>query len=229
MSSTRLPAATRGEPSAQRRPTAPGTWIGLTGVGTFLVAGAAIGLVTPGYHLRREAVSGLAALDSPHAGWMIAGFVLGAVGLVAGAAVLWQAVPQRSGRVAAAMVAGAGVLIGAAGFARQDCSDQVPSCRDFGEAVEASGSYWTHEYASLLAFLLLIVSSFVLARGLCRTGRAGLAAISRIAGVVCLMGVALLVVTPSFVVDNYGIAQRLVVAVLFGWPVAAGLLASRRA
>jgi hypothetical protein len=37
----------------------------------------------------------------------------------------------------------------------------------------------------------------------------------------------LLVVAPPFVVDNYGILQRVVIAALFGWPVVAGILASR--
>ena len=125
------------------------------------------------------------------------------------------------------MVAAAGALIGVAGFARQDCSDQLPACKDFGEAVEASGSYWVHQYASLLAFLLLLVSFFVLARGLRRTGHSRLAVISRTVGVACSTGVALLVVAPPFVVDNYGILQRVVIGALFGWPVVAGILASR--
>ncbi len=207
---------------------APDSRIAVVGVLGFFAAAIVTGLVTPGYDVRREAISGLAAQDSPHAWLMIGGFVLGAVGLVSGAVLLWRGVPQRAGRVAAGMVAVAGALIGVAGLARQDCSDQLVSCKDFGEAVEASGSYWLHQYASLLAFLLLIVSSFVLARGLRRSGRSGLATVSRVAGVLCLIGVALLVVAPPFVVDSYGVVQRLLIAGLFGWPVAAGILVSRR-
>jgi hypothetical protein len=158
---------------------------------------------------------------------MIAGFVSGAVGLVASAVVLWRATPQQAGRVAAGMVAAAGALIGVAGFARQDCSDQLPACKDFGEAVEASRSYWVHEYASLLAFLMLLVSFFVLARGLRRTGHSRLAVVSRTVGAACSTAVALLVVEPRFVVDHYGILQRVIIAALFGWPVVAGILASR--
>jgi hypothetical protein len=48
-----------------------------------------------------------------------------------------------------------------------------------------------------------------------------------VVGVACVAGTALLVVTPPFVVDNYGIVQRLFIAVLFGWPLAAALMASR--
>lgn len=134
--------------------------------------------------------------------------------------------PQRAGRVAAVMVAAAGALIGVAGFVRQDCSDQLPACKDFGDAVEASGSYWVHQYASLLAFLMLLVSFFVLARGLRRTGLSPLAGISRTVGVARSTGVALLVVAPPFVVDNYGLVQRVVIGALFAWPVVAGILAS---
>jgi len=74
---------------------------------------------------------------------------------------------------------------------------------------------------------MLIISFFLLASGLRRTNRLGLATVSRIVGGACVAGTALLVVTPPFVVDNYGIVQRLFIAVLFGWPVAAALLASR--
>jgi len=200
--------------------------VAAAGVGGFLVVGVLAGLVTSGYDVRREAISGLAASDAPHAWLMVVGFLVAALGLGLAARVLWRAVPERSGRVAAGLVAVAAALIALAGLARQDCSDQLPSCRDFGEAAEASGSYWVHEYASLLAFVLLISSSLVLARGLRLAGRPGLARASRASGLLCLAGVVLLVVTPSFVTDGYGVLQRLVVAGLFGWPVAAGLLAS---
>jgi hypothetical protein len=224
--------APRSEPTrvgtpAPRHPSTTWMWVGAAGVSGFLVTGMVAGLLTPAYDVRREAVSALAALDSAHAGWMIAGFVAGAVGLVASAMVLWRAVPQPTGQVAAGMVVVAGALIGVAGFARQDCSDQLPACKDFGDAIEASASYWVHQYASLLAFLLLLVSFFVLARGLHRTGRSTLAVISRTVGVACSTGVALLVVSPPFVVDNYGILQRVVIGALFAWPVVAGILASR--
>ena len=86
-------------------------------------------------------------------------------------------------------------------------------------------SYWVHQYASLLAFLMLLVSFFVLARGLRRSGHARLAVVSRTVGLACSTGVVLLVVAPPFAVDNYGILQRAVIGALFGWPVVAGILA----
>ena len=169
--------------SGQRR----GTWmsvhrIAIAGVGGFALAVLLTGVITPGYGVRREAISALAALDSPHAWVMIVGFTVGAVGLVAAGVALWRLVPARSARVGAAMVVAAGALIAVAGFAREDCSDQLSTCKDFGEAVHASGSYWLHSYVSLLAFLLLIVSSFLVARGLRRTGRRSLGNAGRVVG-----------------------------------------------
>ena len=200
----------------------------VVGVGSFAVTAVVTGLATPGYDSRREAISGLAALDSPHAWIMILGFMFTAVGLLSAGLVLWKHVPTRAAHVGSGLVMISAALMAVAGLARQDCSDQLAACKDFGEAVNASDSYWVHQQASLLGFLLLIISFFLLAGGLRRTDRPGLATLSRVIGVACAAGTALLVVTPPFVVDNYGIVQRLFVAVLFGWPVAAALLASRR-
>ena len=200
----------------------------VVGVGGFAVAVVVTGLATPGYDSRREAISGLAALDSPHAWMMLLGFMFSAVGLLSAGLVLWKHLATRAARVGSGLVVISAALMAVAGFARQDCSDQLAACKDFGDAVNASDSYWVHQQASLLGFLLLIISFFLLAGGLRRTDRPGLATLSRVIGVACVAGTALLVVTPPFVVDNYGIVQRLFVAVLFGWPVAAALLASRR-
>jgi len=223
------------QPILERRaPTVPKAHSGLTlksaavvGVGGFAVAGVVTGLVTAGYDPRREAVSGLAALDSPHAWIMILGFLFGSVGLLSAGLVLGKHVPTRAARVGSGLVVMSAALIAVAGLARQDCSDQLVTCKDFGDAVNASASYWVHEQASLLGFVMLIISFFLLASGLRRTNRLGLATVSRIVGGACVAGTALLVVTPPFVVDNYGIVQRLFIAVLFGWPVAAALLATR--
>ncbi|WP_426564341.1 DUF998 domain-containing protein [Angustibacter sp. McL0619] len=210
------------------RPTSALAVTAVLGLGGFAVAVAVTGMITPRYDARREAISGLAALDSPYAWIMILGFLSGATALVCAALLLWTRVPARAGRLAAGLVGISGLLMAVAGLARQDCSDQLATCKDFGDAVNASGSYWIHEYASLVGFLLLIISFFLLARGLSRTSRLGLAVASRIIGTLCLAGTALLVVTPPSVVDNYGIVQRLLVALLFGWPVAAGVLAAHR-
>ncbi|HET6938166.1 MAG TPA: DUF998 domain-containing protein [Nocardioides sp.] len=200
----------------------------VVGVGGFAIAALVTGLVTPGYDARREAISGLAALDSPHAWIMIVGFVFSAVGLLSAGLLLWKHVPGRAARVGSGLVVVAAALMAVAGLARQDCSDQLVTCKDYGEAVDASGSYWVHQQASLVGFVLLIIAFFLLARGLRGTGRTGLAVASRTIGVTCVTGTVLLVVTPPLVVDNYGVVQRLFIALLFGWPVAAALLSSRR-
>ena len=220
-------AKARRFPGARQELTLSGASV--VGVGGFAAAVVVTGLATPGFDSRHEAISSLAALDSPHAWIMILGFMFGAVGLLSAGLVLWRHLPTRAARVGCGLVMIAAALMAVAGLARQDCSDQLPTCRDFGDGANASDSYWVHEYASLLGFLLLIISFFLLARGLRRTQRSGLAIASRTVGVTCLAGVALLVATPPVVVDNYGIVQRLFVAVLFGWPVAAALLASRHA
>ncbi len=191
--------------------------IAVAGVGGFAVAVAGHRTRSrPVTTVRREAISALAALDSPHAWVMILGFVAAAVGLVCRRSRPSPAGPD-AGRPASApgIVVAAGCSSASPGFAREDCSDQLATCKDFGEAVHASGSYWLHNYASLLAFVLLIVAFFLLGRT------------SRFVGVACLVGLALLVVTPAFVADSYGLVQRVFVAVLFGWPVLAGLLAVR--
>ena len=176
-----------------RTPTAPEPHHDLTlkaaavvGVGGFAVAAVVTGLATPGYDPRREAISGLAALDSPHAWIMILGFLLGAVGLLSAGLVLWKHVPTRAARVGSGLVVISAALIAVAGLARQDCSDQLATCKDFGDAVNASDSYWVHQQASLLGFLLLIISFFLLASGLRRNNRPRLAAVSRVVGVACV-------------------------------------------
>ena len=194
----------------------------VVGVGGFAAAVVVTGLATPGFDSRTEAISSLAARDSPHAWIMVLGFMFGAVGLLSAGLVLWRHLPTRAARVGCGLVVISAALMAVAGLARQDCSDQLPTCKDFADGVNASDSYWVHEYASLLGFLLLIISFFLLARGLHRTQRSRVAIASRTVGVACMAGIALLVATPPFVVDNYGIVQRLFVAVLFGWPVAVG-------
>ena len=69
--------------------------IAVAGIGCFAVSVAVAGLVTPDYDLRHEAISALAALDSPHAWVMILGFVAAAVGLVAAGLALPPAGPDQ--------------------------------------------------------------------------------------------------------------------------------------
>ena len=106
------------------------TWsaarIGAAGLATFFVASIGTAAVTPGYRTTRDAISALAATDSPYAYVMIAGFMAAAAGLFATGIALWKRYGARpSGKVAAVIVMLCSGLMVAAGLARQDCSEAV--------------------------------------------------------------------------------------------------------
>ena len=203
--------------------------IGATGIAAFYLASIVAGLFKPGYSHVREAVSALAATDSPGAPVLITGFVLAAVGITAVDVGLRRRLgAHRSGRIGSWLVLVAGLLMVPAGLARQDCSERLPSCIDHGAAPLASGHFWVHQYVSLLLFLLLAIAQFVLARGLRRTpGLAHLARWSRLAGVVSVLGIAGLMVDPPALDPYAGLFQRLFILVLFGWPLVAAAAPAR--
>jgi hypothetical protein len=218
-------------PRVGRRPRPAGrlTEVAATGVVGFFLAALIAGLATPGYSARHEAVSALAARDALWAPVMIAGFLLLAVGLAATGAALWRLLPVRAGRAAAVLVGLTAALMATAGLARQDCSDRLPTCVDFGEATGASGSYWVHQYASLLGFLLLVVGLFLLARGVRRTGLAPeLVLPARLVAVTSLLLTVAVVVGPPPVPAAYGWVQRVLLLLLLGWPVLVAVLHQRR-
>jgi uncharacterized protein DUF998 len=218
-------------PRAERRPRSAGwlTEVGATGVAGFFVAALVAGLATPGYSSRHEAVSALAALDALWAPVMIAGFLLLAVGLAATGLALWRLTPARAGRAAGVLVVLTSALMATAGLARQDCSDQRSTCVDFGEAAGASTSYWVHQYASLLGFLLLVVGLFLLARGVHRSGVvADLALPTRLVALASLVLTVAVVVGPPPVAAAYGWVQRAFLLLVFGWPVLVAVLHQRR-
>ena len=195
--------------------------LGAVGIAAFYLASLAAGAVKPGYSHLREAVSALAATDSPAAAVMIAGFLVSAVGMLAtGLGIRRRLRAGVAGPVAAWLVLLSGVLMAVAGLARQDCSERLPSCLDHGEAPLASTHFWVHQYVSLALFLVLTVSLFVLARGLRRSGGwAYLARWSKVAGLVGVLGIAELIVDPPALDPYVGLLQRLFVLVLFGWPL----------
>jgi len=211
------------------RPAARLTEAGATGVGAFFVAALLTGFGTPGYSTLTEAVSALAAKDALWAPIMIGGFLLLAAGLAATGLALWRLLPVRAGRAGAVLVLVVSALMATAGLARQDCSDQRASCIDHGEAVGASTSYWVHQYASLLGFVLLVVALFLLARGIRRTGTLPqLVRPARLVAWLSLLLTVLVVVSPPPVQAAYGLVQRVFLLVLLGWPVAVALLHQRR-
>jgi hypothetical membrane protein len=196
---------------------------GAAGVATFFVTSIVVAAITPGYHSTRDAISALAATDSPYAAVMIAGFLAAAAGLVATGAALWR----RFGPAPGIMMVIAGGLMATAGLARQDCSEAVPTCIDHDEAALASTHFWVHQYVSLAMFLLLVATAFVLARKVRRT--AGFGHLTVPARIVAWSGLLLTVaaMTAGFGAVN-GLVQRPYLALLFGWPIALAAIAPRR-
>ena len=205
--------------------------IGAAGIAAFYLASLAAGAVKPGYSHLREAVSALAATDSPGAGVMIAGFLVSAVGMVAtGLGIRRRLRTGVAGPVAAGIVLLSGPLMAVAGLARQDCSERLPSCLDHGEAPLATTHFWVHQYVSLALFLLLTIALFVMARGLRRSGGwAHLARWSKVAGLICVLGIAELIVDPPALDPYVGLIQRLFVLLLFGWPLVVAAAPARPA
>ncbi|WP_250004798.1 DUF998 domain-containing protein [Actinoplanes sp. M2I2] len=217
---TKTPEATHGWPVPAR--------IGAAGIATFFAASIVTAALTPGYRSTRDQISALAALDSPYAGIMIAGFLAAAVGLVsAGVGLARRYGATLSGRIAAGLVTVAGALTVVAGLARQDCSQALPSCVDHGDGALASNSFWIHQYASLLLFLLLVSASFVLIRAVRRTEGFGFLTVAA-----RIVAYGTLALTVAMVVvgfgDQDGLVQRPYLAVLFGWPILAAAIAPRR-
>lgn len=196
--------------------------IGAVGVASFFIASIITGALNPGYSPAREAVSALAATDARFAWIMITGFMISAVGMSSTGVALWRRFAgNRTARVAAGIVMLAGPLMVVAGLARQDCSERLPTCVDFGEGTGASTHFWVHQYVSLLLFVLMTVALLVLARGLRRdAGLAHFAVPTRVAGLFCLLVILVMIVDEMKSIDAYaGLAQRAFVLVLFGWPV----------
>jgi hypothetical membrane protein len=195
--------------------------VGAAGLGAFFLTSVVAGAADPGYSHVREAISALAATDSPGAPVMIAGFMAMAAGTIAVGAGIWRRLHAGvAGRIAAALVTVSGLMMVVAGLARQDCSERLPSCVDHGEAPLASTHFWVHQFVSLGLFLLLTVSMFVMARGLRRSdGWSYLARWSKLAGLFCVLSIAELLADPPALDPYAGLYQRIFVLVLFGWPL----------
>jgi hypothetical membrane protein len=205
-------------------PTATAARVAVGGLAAFAVATVVAGVADPGYDPVREGISALAAVGSPSAYVMIAGFLALAAATVAAGAGLWTHLRTgAAGRIGAALVvlAGAGMVVAA--FARQDCSDFVGECAAAEAAGTLSDHHMIHQLVSLAVFTLLAVAAFVLGRGLRRNGAPRWAAVAS-----PLVGLAALVVTAMLVTVGFGeqagLVQRAWVLLVFGWPV---LLAAR--
>lgn len=198
---------------------------GFAGFAAAIVVGGAL---YPDYSHSHEFISALAAADAKAAWVMIAGFAILGLALALAAIMIWRRVgATASGTAAAVLVGLSGALTVVVGLARQDCSDVRPSCIDHGDAALASTQYQIHNLVSLLTFLLLIVALFFLARAQRKSqGWAHLAVPTRIAAGFSLIFTLVFVFTSAF--EPYsGLAQRVFVTVLFGWPILSAGLAPR--
>jgi hypothetical membrane protein len=174
------------------------------------------------YSPRREDISALAALDAQHAWIMISCFIALAVGTAALGLGLTAALRGRSGRVGSSLVLAAGVGLGIAGLARNDCSSELSKCAMAVDAGDVSVHHQLHDLVSLLTFLALIVAQFVCARAFKQdAGWRGLRRYSLVSGVLSLALLALFIVDP---IDGWnGIVQRIFLAVPWIWIVVLGL------
>ncbi|WP_181782903.1 DUF998 domain-containing protein [Pseudonocardia pini] len=199
--------------------TVPATRVAVGGLALFALASVVAGLFSPGYDPLREGISALAAVGMPAAPVMVAGFLALAAGTTAAGVALWQRLPRGiAGRTGAVLVMLCGALMVVVGLARQDCSDFVGACVAAEEAGTISGHHVLHQLVSLAVFTVLAVAPFLLAAGLRRNpARMPLGRWSALAGVVALVAVAALPTVGYG--DLAGVVQRLVVLLLFGWPV----------
>jgi hypothetical membrane protein len=194
--------------------------IALAGFVSFFAASVVVGALNPGYSPIREAMSALAATNARYAGLMIAAFLLAAVAFVSTGILLWrQFAGSRAGRVAAGLIMVGGPEMAVCGLARQDCSERLPSCIDYGSAPLASTHFWVHQYVALVLFTGLTVAMFLLARAV-RTsaGREYLARPTRLIAIYCVLTI--VVVFMAEIGNSYhGLFQRLFAVLTFGWPL----------
>jgi hypothetical membrane protein len=174
------------------------------------------------YSPRREDISALAAVDAQDAWIMILGFIALGVGTTALGLGLMGALRGRSGRVGSVLVMAAGVGLGIAGLARNDCSSELSSCAVAAEAGDVSVHHQIHDLVSLLIFVALIVAQLLCARAFRQDSQwRDLRTYSLVSG---LLTLALLVLYIADAIDGWnGIVQRIFLAVPWIWIVVLGL------
>jgi hypothetical protein len=192
----------------------------LAGVAVFWAAILVAGALEPGYALRRDYVSTLAAHGAAHAGLAMLG-ILAAAGAIAAASLLVSPVSRAAG--VAVGLAGAGFVVVA--FTRLDCANGAAGC-GLGGRFEVSGSaeigHWT---ATTVSSVLLIAGIALTGVALVRQGR-------RVAGIASLAAAA--VIAGAFLAtggDMPGQMERIGIVVATGWlaALAIGTLAHLRA
>ena len=191
-------------PTITTRPDQAGTGQGpagpaATGTRGLLVCGAvasplfvtvvvAQAFTRPGFDLTRDAAS---LLDDGSWGWIqAANFIVTGLLLIAAAAGLRRALRTGPGHrwiPRLLIIAGAGMVGG--GVFHPDPSGGFPPGTPPGASAVASWHGVAHMVCGSAAFLALIAVCFVLARRLAASGQRRAAACSRIAGVLCTVGV----------------------------------------
>jgi hypothetical membrane protein len=174
------------------------------------------------YSARREDISALAAFNAQYPWIMMLGFISLSLGTIALGLGLIGAVPGRSGRAGSVLVLLAGVGLGIAGLARNDCSSELAACKASEEAGNVSWHHQVHDLVSLVIFLALIAASFVLARSFGQDPQwRDLRPYSLLSGVVTLALLVLYVMGP---IDGWnGLVQRIFLAVPWIWIAVLGL------
>jgi len=192
------------------------TWIALAvvaGIAVFWAAILAAAAVEPGYSNRRDYVSTLAARGAEQAG-----IAMLAIVAVAAAMVFASLLLRRYSKVAAVLVALAGVGFAVAAFTRLECPNGAAGC-GLGGRFEISGSteigHWT---ATTVSSVLLIAGIALTGVALIRRGR-------RLAGIASIAAAA--VTAGAFLAtsgDNPGVIQRIGILVATGWLAAFALV-----
>jgi hypothetical membrane protein len=191
-------------------------WLAVIGPIAFTIAWIVSGVLQDGYSPRQDFISELAALDARYAWIMIAGFLQLGVGVIALGIGLAGGVEGRVARIGSILVAVAGVGIIVAGVARIDCRSRLDACAARIDAGDMSWHSVTHELASLVVFLALVVAPLALARAFRGDERwRDLRAYSIATG---LVGLVLLVLLFSDLAGSWnGVVQRVFVTVLLLW------------
>ena len=154
----------------------------------FVAAAVAQALTRPGFNLTRNALS---LLDDGSLGWIqAANFIVTGLLLIAASVGLHRAITAGPGRRWAPRllaIAGAGFIGG--GVFHPDPSGGFPPGTPRGASAVATWHGAAHMVCGSAAFLALIAVCFVIAHRLAAGGQRRAAACSRIAGVLCAVGV----------------------------------------
>jgi hypothetical membrane protein len=194
------------------------TRISYIGAALFAAATVLAGALYPGYSHLHEAVSQLAATNSPSAPIMIIGFFALGVGVVAAGVDMLRTLRGAAGRTAGALTVISGALLFVVGLARPACSDFIGACRAAEDAGTIPLHHVLHNLISALLFLLLTIAVFLQARAVAGNGAKRLGPPALLVGVVSSVTLVTLVVASLGPVA--GLVERAYLLVLFGWLIA---------